>query len=46
MNSNMERLKKLLEDKGLKPTYQRLKVLEYLDRQGITRRVGDDRVLK
>jgi len=32
MNSNMERLKKLLEDKGLKPTYQRLKVLEYLDR--------------
>ena len=28
----MERLKKLLEDKGLKPTYQRLKVLEYLDR--------------
>ncbi|UCC11922.1 MAG: transcriptional repressor [candidate division WOR-3 bacterium] len=28
----MERLKKLLEDNGLKPTYQRLKVLEYLDR--------------
>ena len=28
----MERLKKSLEDKGLKPTYQRLKVLEYLDR--------------
>jgi Fe2+ or Zn2+ uptake regulation protein len=28
----MERLKNLLEDKGLKPTYQRLKVLEYLDR--------------
>lgn len=28
----MERLKKLLEHTGLKPTYQRLKVLEYLDR--------------
>jgi Fur family peroxide stress response transcriptional regulator len=30
--TNMQRLKKLLKDKGLKPTYQRLKVLEYLDK--------------
>lgn len=30
--SNMKRLKELLEHKGLKPTLQRLKVLEYMDR--------------
>jgi Fe2+ or Zn2+ uptake regulation protein len=30
--SNMERLKTLLKEKGLKPTYQRLKILEYLDK--------------
>jgi len=28
----MQRLKKLLKTKGLKPTYQRLKVLEYMDK--------------
>jgi len=28
----MERFKNLLKDKGLKPTYQRLKVLEYMDK--------------
>lgn len=32
MISNMERLKILLTEKGLKPTYQRLKILEYLDK--------------
>ncbi len=30
--SHMERLKNTLKEKGLKPTYQRLKVLEYLDK--------------
>jgi Fur family peroxide stress response transcriptional regulator len=29
--TNMERLKETLETKGLKPTYQRLKILEYLE---------------
>ena len=31
MITNMERLKEVLTDKGLKPTYQRLKILEYLE---------------
>lgn len=30
--SNMERLKNILKEKGLKPTYQRLKILEYLNK--------------
>ena len=30
--SDMERLKNTLKEKGLKPTYQRLKILEYLDK--------------
>ncbi len=30
--TNMERLKDVLIAKGLKPTYQRLKILEYLDK--------------
>ncbi len=30
--SNINRLKNLLKTKGLKPTYQRLKILEYLDK--------------
>jgi Fe2+ or Zn2+ uptake regulation protein len=30
MISNMERLKAILKEKSLKPTYQRLKILEYL----------------
>lgn len=30
--SNMERLKNVLKTKGLKPTYQRIKILEYLDK--------------
>ncbi len=30
--SNMERLKNVLKEKDLKPTYQRLKILEYLDK--------------
>jgi Fe2+ or Zn2+ uptake regulation protein len=31
MIKNMERLRNMLKEKGLKPTYQRLKILEYLD---------------
>ncbi len=30
MITNMEKIKTLLEEKGIKPTYQRLKILEYL----------------
>lgn len=30
--SHMERLKNTLKEKGLKPTYQRLKILKYLDK--------------
>jgi len=32
MISNMERLKDVLKKKDLKPTYQRIKILEYLDK--------------
>ena len=32
MISNMQRLKKLLKTKNLKPTYQRLKILEYMNK--------------
>jgi Fe2+ or Zn2+ uptake regulation protein len=34
MVSNMERLKDVLKTKDLKPTYQRIKILEYLDKHG------------
>jgi len=30
MITNMDKLKSLLKEKGIKPTYQRLKILEYL----------------
>jgi len=30
MITNMEKIKTLLKEKGIKPTYQRLKILEYL----------------
>lgn len=30
MITNMEKIKTLLEEKGIKPTFQRLKILEYL----------------
>ncbi len=34
MITNMERLKAVLKTKDLKPTYQRIKILEYLDKHG------------
>lgn len=30
--SNLERLKNILQERGLKPTYQRLKILEHMDK--------------
>jgi Fur family peroxide stress response transcriptional regulator len=32
MSSNMEQLKEILQDKGLKPTFQRLRILGYLQK--------------
>ncbi len=32
MITNMTKYKKILEENGLKPTYQRIKVMEYLDK--------------
>jgi len=33
MSSNMQNLKKILEDAGIKPTYERLSILQYLDKK-------------
>ena len=32
MNTNSQRIKRILQTKGLKPTYQRLRVMEYLEK--------------